>query len=376
MNNFNPAFCDAPPLLRQYLSYLMTILGRSPRTVEGYYTDIKFFLRFLICQKTGKLPNIDELLEISIANIPEEYIISAGIAEVFDFLSFTMTERGNEAAARRRKVSSIKGFYKYISTRTEKLPINPMEKLESPRARRALPKYMTLDDSRTLLRSIDGKHQARDFAIITFFLNCGMRVSELVGIRLSSFTDESKLTLTLLRSIDGKHQARDFAIITFFLNCGMRVSELVGIRLSSFTDESKLTLLGKGNKERIVYLNRACLDAKQSYDIVRESYLRNGKVSDYYFLSNRGTAMTTRRVEQMLNEQLMLAGLAGNGITPHKLRHTAATLMYQYGNVDIRLLQEILGHTSLSTTEIYTHVSAEQLEQAAESSPLSTFKRK
>ena len=320
---FRIADLDAPVLLKNYLTYLLTIRGRSERTVRAYYIDLRFFLRFIRAIREDIDDSEKNLENISISDIPESYILDVTLADAFDFLNFTISENNNNANTRSRKVSSLKGFYKYIKEKTDKLSENPMENLEAPKKKTSLPKYLSLNDS-----------------------------------------------LTLLDSIDGQHKERDYAIITFFLNCGMRVSELVGIKIQSFQGENQLRLLGKGNKERVVYLNEACLEAKARYDSVRKEQLKDKKC-DFYFISRNGGPLTTRRVEQLLENHLKAAGLNNMGISPHKLRHTAATLMYQYGDVDIRVLQQILGHVNLNTTEIYTHVSGKQLEEATNASPLS-----
>lgn len=317
---------EAPPLLREFLAYILTIKGRSPRTADGYYIDLRFFLRYLKASKMN-LPMAEKnLADVTVADIPEEMILHVTITDAYGFLNFALAENENNAATRSRKVSSLRAFYRYLNEKTNKLPTNPMDHLETPVKKKTLPKYLTLEESKSLLSAIGGKYQERDYCMITLLLNCGMRVAELVGIRQNSFQGDNSLRL-----------------------------------------------LGKGNKERMIFLNDACLSAKEAYDKVR-------KVSpvlqqnEYYFLGTSGKPMSTRRVEQIVEVHLGHAGLGGRGISPHKLRHTAATLMYQHGNVDIRVLKEILGHVNLGTTEIYTHMSGAQLEDAANRSPLSGIK--
>lgn len=322
--NFNLNDFEAPFLLRDFLSYIYTIKGRSSRTVNAYYIDLRFFLRFLKASRYSLDMTEKNLNNITISDLSEEVILSATISDAFTFLNFVIAENENNASTRSRKVSSIRSFYKYIFDKTGKLQINPMEGLETPAKKKALPKYLTLEES-----------------------------------------------LKLLNSIEGKQRERDYCMITFLLNCGMRVSELVGIKYSSFHSDNSLRLLGKGNKERVVFLNAACVNAKAAYD----AFKANGKdyvKSPYYFSSRNGKPLSTRRVEQIVEQHLRAAGLSDKGISPHKLRHTAATLMYQHGNVDIRVLKEVLGHVNLATTEIYTHISSTQLENATNSSPLAT----
>jgi len=177
----------------------------------------------------------------------------------------------------------------------------------------------------------------------------------------------------LLDTADIENNSRDYCILTLFLNCGMRLSELVAINRTDIRDDRTLKLLGKGNKERIIYLNGACLDAINSY---LEHSKDIKRVDDALFVGKNGKRLSPRRIEQIVNNWLKNAGLSNRGYTPHKLRHTAATLMYQYGNVDVRILKDILGHVNLSTTEIYTHVSNSQLESAADNSPLASKRNK
>ena len=312
MQIFSIMAAPAPQLLRDYLIYMSTIKGRSPRTVEAYYNDLRLFLRYLMATRSGTpLPTDDPNLEsISFASISEEMILSARLSDAYSFLAYVQSVNQNNAKTRARKVSSLRGFYKYLQSKAGRLEENPMEQLEIPAQRKSLPKYLTLDESLHLLESIEGKDRERDFCIITILLNCGIRLSELVGIKLSDIRDDT------------------------------------------------LTVLGKGNKERMVYLNSACLNAIAEYLAVRPEPPKDAD-KPYLFVSSR-----TR------------AGLGGRGYSPHKLRHTAATLMYQYGGVDIRVLKEILGHVNLGTTEIYTHVSNDQIANAADCNPLSHVKSK
>ena len=330
MQTFSIMTAPAPQLLRDYLIYMSTIKGRSPRTVEAYYNDLRLFLRYLMATRSGTpLPTDDPNLEnISFASISEEMILSARLSDAYSFLAYVQSVNQNNAKTRARKVSSLRSFYKYLQSKAGRLEENPMEQLEIPAQRKSLPKYLTLEESLHLLESIDGKDRERDYCIITILLNCGIRLSELVGIKLSDIRDDT------------------------------------------------LTVLGKGNKERMVYLNNACLNAIAEYLAVRPEPLKDAD-KPYLFVSSRTHApLTPRRVEQIVETHLKAAGLGGRGYSPHKLRHTAATLMYQHGGVDIRVLKEILGHVNLGTTEIYTHVSNDQIANAADRNPLSHVKSK
>ena len=305
--------------MRDFLFYMLTIKGRSSRTVNAYCIDLRHFLRFVtVFRTTGQIP--DDLSHVSIDTLMPDFICGITLSDTYAFLNYVQTRQDNNAKTRARKVSALRGFYKYLNTKTQYLRENPLKDLEVPSTRKSLPKYLTLDESLQLLSNITGKYTERDYCIITLFLNCGMRLSELVGICVEDIRDNT------------------------------------------------VKLLGKGNKERIVYLNEACVRAIDRYLKVRGNPKPSSK--NLLFLSSRGTGLTPRRVEQIVEDALRMAGLSGKGYSPHKLRHTAATLMYQHGGVDIRVLKEILGHENLATTEIYTHVSDSQLEKAARLSPL------
>ena len=317
-------FSDIPQVAQDFLFYMMTIKGRSPRTVEAYHVDLRLFFRYLKCAKViGKLP--DTLENVRCDDLPQKIIANVTLSDAYAYLHYLQQQRDNAAATRSRKVSALKMFYKYLNTKTSILSENPLKDLEVPSLKKAMPKYLTLEQSLQLLQAVDGPHRARDYCIITLLLNCGMRLSELVGINLYDIREDT------------------------------------------------IRLLGKGNKERIVYINQSCKDAINDYLAVRETPIKVSE-KNAFLLSGRNTRMTGRRVEQIVEENLKKAGLSGMGFSPHKLRHTAATLMYQHGNVDIRVLKELLGHANLGTTEIYTHVSNRQLENAAAATPLSNVK--
>ncbi|MEM1483961.1 tyrosine recombinase XerC [Oscillospiraceae bacterium PP1C4] len=320
-------YTDCPDYLREFLFYMLTIRGRSKRTVDAYYIDLRTFLRFIKCIKIehGNASDTDYFSKLLISDIDLDMIASITISDVYQFLNYVATDRENNAKTRSRKVSSIRSFYNYLTVKSNLLKINPVENLEVPNIRKSVPHYLTLEESLELLGNIDPA---------------------------------------------SKSYERDFCMVTLFLNCGMRLSELVGINLYDIRNNT-IKLLGKGNKERIIYINEACQKSLDAYYAVRKP-TQNPKHKDALFLSSRGTRITPRRVEQIVEKCLKQANLSGQGYSPHKLRHTAATLMYQHGNVDIRILKEILGHASLSTTEMYTHVSSKQMENAAKMSPLSS----
>ncbi|MDO5139698.1 MAG: tyrosine-type recombinase/integrase, partial [Oscillospiraceae bacterium] len=241
----------------------------------------------------------------------------------YEYLHFTMSSRDNNASTRSRKISALRSYFKYLTIKAHKLEDNPVKDLEVPALKKSLPRYLSLDESVSLLNAVDGDFATRDYCILTLFLNCGMRLSELCGININDIHEET------------------------------------------------ITITGKGNKERQVYLNTACKKAIARYFRDRNKRTYAHKDRQALFLSRTGSRLTPRRVEQIVNGYIQKAGLEGQGYTVHKLRHTAATLMYRYGDVDILTLKEILGHAHTSTTEIYTHLDDKRLKEAADSSPLS-----
>lgn len=317
-----------PQLLREFLYYMEIIRGCSPKTVTGYYLDLSLFLRYIKATKVENLQEFD-LKKVSIENLDNATICNVSLSDIYAFLNYVTSVRGNSAVTRARKIGSLRSFYKFICTKTTLLQKNPTLDLDVPMHRRSLPIYLSLDESKAFLQAVNDAQDSRDFCIFTLLLNCGMRLSELIGLNMSDFNMK----------------------------------------------ERTLRLLGKGNKERIIYLNHACIKAIQDYIPIRNQLLINHNISSEpaFLLSERCTRLSGRRVEQIMKKYLSVAGLDNHGYTPHKLRHTAATLMYQYGGTDILILQRILGHSNLSTTEIYTHAADDQVKHAADSSPLADF---
>jgi len=316
---------ECPYYLNEYIFYMKVIKGRSERTIEAYYIDLRLFLRYIKLTKYN-LPADTDIETISIKDLPAEILKQITLNDAIEFLYYTSSERDNHAATRARKASSLKSFFNYLFKNTNLIDKNPVKDLELPSLKKALPKFLTLEESLELLNNIKSSNPVRDYCIITLFLNCGMRLSELVGLNIKDIN----------------------------------------------LNEKTMRLLGKGNKERIIYINEACADALKNYLKSRESSVKDPNA---LFLSSRGTRINKRRVQQIVEECLKHANLDGKGISTHKLRHTAATLMYQHGNVDTLVLKEILGHKSIATTEIYTHLSDEKLKKAADSSPLAHVKK-
>ncbi len=321
---------DCPQVLRDFLIYHETIKGQSPRTISEYYLDLRMFLRFIKLMRS-EMPIHTRLDDIPIKDIDADYIGTITTSEVFDFLSYLANDRtpnpdapvpdyGIEASSRARKLSAIKSFYKYLTVRTKQLEENPVADLEYPKLRKSLPKYLTLEQSSALLQAVSGPNEKRDYAILMIFLNCGIRRSELVGLNLTDVY------------------------------------------------EDRLRVVGKGNKERFVYFGSACRKAIDAY--LPE---RNKKVltdNRALFGSRDGNRISVTAVHRLVKKALLQAGLDATQFSAHKLRHTAATMMLS-GGVDVKTVQEVLGHENLNTTQIYTHIESTELKIAAEANPLS-----
>ena len=315
-----------PDFLNSFLDYSITILNKSPNSIKEYNYDLTMFLRYMMIH--FKLTRETEFQNIDISKFDIETLKKIKLEDIHAFISYLAVNNRSKSATRARKISTIRIFFKYLSRKAHLIDNNPAQDLETPKLDRRMPKYLSLDDSKKLLNAAsneDNRNAPRDYAITTLFLNCGMRLSELVGINLKDI---------------------DFA-------------------------ECKLNVIGKGNKERTIYLNKACMRALAQYINVRPKEGIKIDSKDALFLSERKERISKRTVQHIITKELQQAGLDTNKYSVHKLRHTAATLMYQYGNVDIRALQELLGHESISTTEIYTHVSNDQVRNAVESNPLS-----
>jgi len=323
-----------PEAVRRFCTYKSGIQNRSPKTVEEYLLDLRSFCRYIYARK-NRMPTDKETLDgIDISGLGTEFFTSVSSEDIQDFMYFVKTKWDNGASARARKLSAIRSFYKYHTQTTRLFPQNPAADIEGPKKPKSLPKYLSLDESVDLLSA----------------------VSE----------DENN-----------PHRLRDFAMITLFLNCGMRLSELAGITMRDIDpDLSSLRVIGKGSKERVIYLNSSCREAIQNYLPYRLHLRREGKGDDHLFLSRLGQGISVKTVQYTVKKYLSAAGLENKNYSTHKLRHTAATLMYQTGEVDIRVLKDILGHEQLNTTQIYTHVSNKSMEEAMEKNPLSFKKKK
>lgn len=311
---------DLPEILREFLGYMATVKAKSPNTIRGYMFDLKLFLKFIKAQK--QKIKTDHIEDINISDFSNDMLCSVRLSDLYAYINYITIKRDNSPYARARKTSAIRSFFLYLETKKKLIKENPARELESPKLSKRQPVYLTLQQSRELIGAINGRNAERDYAIIMLFLNCGMRLSELVGIDISRIKGDT------------------------------------------------LTVVGKGNKERTIYLNDACIHVIQEYLKVRPKLDESNPDKDALFLSERNRRINKRTVEILVKNHIKKAGLYGAKYTPHKLRHTAATLMYKYGNVDIRALQQMLGHESVSTTQIYTHIDDEKLREAAKANPL------
>lgn len=323
-------FSDCPQILRDFLTYHENIKGQSPRTISEYYLDLRMFLRFIKLMRND-MPMNTPLEDIPIKDVNLHFVGSITTSEIFDFLSYlandrplnpdsSFTDYGIEPAARSRKLSAIKSFYKYLTVRTKQLQENPVADLEYPKLRKSLPKYLTMSQASALLQAVSGQNAKRDYAILMLFLNCGIRRSELVGLNISDVY------------------------------------------------EDRIRVVGKGNKERIVYFGSACHKAIEAYMEERNKLVLTDNRA--LFGSRNGNRISVTAVHRLVEKALLKAGLDATQFSAHKLRHTAATMMLS-GGVDVKTVQEVLGHENLNTTQIYTHIESTELKLAAEANPLS-----
>ena len=323
-------YYDCPQILKEFLTYHETIKGQSPKTISEYYLDLRMFLRFIKLMRYD-MPLQSQLEDIPIKDIDINFIKTITTSEVFDFLSYLSHDRiafqdsvaqknGISASSRSRKLSAIKSFYKYLTVRTKQLEENPVADLEYPKLRKSLPRYLNMDQAAALLKAVSGPNEKRDYAIIMLFLNCGIRRSELVGLNINDVY------------------------------------------------EDRIRVVGKGNKERFVYFGSSCRKAIDAYLPERnKKFLSDNRA---LFGSRDNNRISVTAVHRLIKKYLLLAGLDPDQFSAHKLRHTAATMMLS-GGVDVKTVQEVLGHENLNTTQIYTHIENTELKLAAEANPLS-----
>ncbi|MBQ2726829.1 MAG: tyrosine recombinase XerC [Clostridia bacterium] len=325
---------EFPPLIRNFANYKNVVQGCSGKTVTEYLFDLRTFCRYLYAVRNGLPTSGEEFDQIDISALDTAFFESVTTSEVYDFLTFVKGERDNANRALARKLSAIKQFYKYCTVKQTLFENNPAITIETPKTKKTLPKHLSVEEAVDLLEAVD--------------------------------TDE-----------ESKNKERDYCILTLFLNCGIRLSELCGISIPDLDKELRsMRVVGKGNKERIVYLNDACREAISAYLPIRMKTPAKTKGENALFLSRLGTRISVKTVQWMVKKYLGDAGLEYKNYSTHKLRHTAATLMYQSGDVDIRVLKDILGHEQLNTTQIYTHVANEHMEEAMSKNPLASVRRK
>lgn len=324
-----------PEPIKSFLTYKQVIQNCSKLTCEKYEHDLSLFFRYIISVREKR--EFDEVDPMELEKIDMDYVASIRSEDIYSFLLYLANERDNGDNARARRLSTLRAFYKYHTQKSKRLIENPVKDIDSPNIKHKLPKYLSIDESVELLESV--KKESKTFE-------------------------------------------RDYCMLTLFLNCGMRLSELVGINLTDIKDDlSSLVVTGKGSKQRMIYLNSACRTALKNYLEVRtkgvyKDYEIKVKDKNALFLSGNGSRISTKTVQYTVKKHLKQAGLGNKGYSTHKLRHTAATLMYESGNVDVRALKDILGHEQLNTTQIYTHVSNDKLKEAMEANPLSGVKPK
>lgn len=312
-----------PKLVQDYLTYVLVVKGHSTGTVEQYANDLNLFLKYMVRYKGLYAASASDD-EIDLRNLDISFFKSITLSDVYQYAVYLKNVRKNNEATRKRRLVAVKRFWSYLTDNLLLLNTNPLVTLETPKLKKSSPKYLTESEATSLLRVVEGKNKERDFAILVLFLNCGMRLSELISIDYNHIRSDNTLVIT-----------------------------------------------GKGNKERTIYLNETCIKAVTEYMKVRP---KDGVKDKALFLSNRNTRISPRSVETMVNKYLLKAGLDGRGLSVHKLRHTAATLMYQDGGADVLQLKEILGHENLSTTEIYTHINNKTIKETVDNNPMNILK--
>lgn len=325
-----------PPLiLKDYLSYLKSIRGLSKKTISEYNYDLINFISFQILRKVyfDDFDKFQADLEKSKVDsnkiFNKSFINDINIQDMYAYISHLDNELNDNTSTRSRKISALRSFYKYLHQEIEMIDNNISEKLRNPKIQKRQPVYLTLSETEHLLATI------------------------------------SKEKNEFLRN-------RDMAIVFTFLTTGMRLSELVSVNLNDIKNDH-FSIIGKGNKERTIYLTKNCIDLIDNYIRIRKKYLKDKKI-DALFISTRKNRISNRAVQSTVEKYLKKAGFDTSVYSTHKLRHTAATLMYKYGNVDIRALKDVLGHESVSTTQIYTHLDNEDLKRAVNKNPLSNIK--
>lgn len=318
---------EGPSYLKEFLNFTLVVQNLAPRTVDSYYLQMRSFMRWLKCRHDPTITT-SKFREITISDVPFSMFEEITTTDIYEYLSFSSAFLKNGDTTRGIKLTVLKAFYRYFTKDVKRLDSNPVEDIKMPKKEKHMPIYLSVEESKTLLDSVSGDMPERDYCIITFFINCGMRLSELAAINVSDIR------------------------------------------------EDKLRIFGKGRKERMAYLNDACVNALEEYLEVRSTLTKVIDDDALWLSKHTGKRLTARRIEQLIEKDLFAAGLEGRGYSPHKLRHTAASLMYQNDSANLLQIKEILGHESVSTTELYTHVSQKELEDVAKKAPLANLRRK
>lgn len=316
-------YSNMPPIIRDYLSHKFTIEGKSALTVKEYAYDLRTFFRYMIAKKNN-ITDIEKIKKLSVKNIDISFVNDISLSDIYDYLLFLSKDMENSVKSRARKLSAIKSFFKYLDNDMHLLTVNVAKDLQLPKIPKKLPMYLELDEAKRLLEAPEGHNKERDYFILTILLNCGLRVSELKNLKINDIKGDS------------------------------------------------IRIKGKGNKERQLYLNDATKKALNDY-----LKKRKPKKADEtrLILSDRGEEISIGGIQYIVKNLIRKSGLDAERLSVHKLRHTAATLMYKYGGVDVRALQEVLGHEHLNTTQIYTHTDKDSIKNAITKNPLSKYKK-
>lgn len=315
---------NQPKYMVDFLRYLKVIKGKSENTIIGYENDLYIFFRFLKLER-GLADDSIPFNNINIIDCDEDFIRKIDLSELYAFIEFVQDSRGNINSSKARKIACLRSFFKYLHKKAKIINENIAAELESPKLDKRNPICLTLEESRSLLQAVDKKN---------------------------------------------KNYYRDYCILTIFLNCGVRLSELVSINIDDIKEDT-IRIIGKGNKERTIYLTPACILAIDDYMKIRQDIhgIKGDDDKKALFISNKKNRLNKRTINDIVKKYTTNIGLIGK-YTPHKLRHTAATILYKYGEVDIRTLQQILGHESVATTQIYTHIDNEDIRVAVNKNPL------
>lgn len=297
---------ESPPVLYEFISYLDVERGYSNMTIYNYFIELRMFFRYMKCEKEHIPLDSWETVDITSINLP--FIQACTRQDIVGFLSWVTLEKGNSGSARNRKLAVLKSFYHFLMV-MDYSSDKVMMQIFSTKTPKTLPKYLEEESIEALLSAINGIFWIRDTAIILLMLSAGLRVSEVASLNLASIKADS------------------------------------------------VSVLGKGNKERQVYLSQSTQESLEEYLAVRPPLEEPA-----LFLSQRNRRLTVRSIQA--STQKYLKKIGKDDYSCHHLRHTAATQLMKQ-EVNLREIQEILGHESIQTTSIYTHVSNEDLRQVA-----------